>query len=79
MGVTIADISHIVEVVKANGQEAAPINEDKEVADQQAMAIRFISGANYKYKPYKCHLKNQMLEGQDVYPETLSCTDMVDK
>ena len=71
VGVSVADSALVLAIAEGHGRRNNPTNEDKMEADQQALAIRFIRGANYRYESYRKHLRNQMMEGNDVYPPTL--------
>ena len=67
VGITIADESLIQTIAVENGRGGAPTDEDRAEAKEQALAIRFIRGANDNYKSYLTHLHNSYLDGMDHY------------
>jgi hypothetical protein len=52
VGLTIPDESLTKSIAAANGRAGAPIEEDWTAARKQALAIRFICGANDAHKTY---------------------------
>ena len=69
---TIADESLTESIAAMNGRAGAPIAEDWMAAREQALAIRFIRGANDAHKAYLTHLRNSFLDGSDYYyPSTV--------
>jgi hypothetical protein len=71
VGVTIPDESLVESIAAANGRAGAPEEADWTAAREQALAIRFIRGANDSHKTYLTHLRNSFLDGSDYYPSTL--------
>jgi hypothetical protein len=71
VGVTIADESLVLSIAAERGRAGAPNNADRAEARDQALAIRFIRGANENHKGYLTHLRNSYLDGTDYYPATL--------
>jgi Zinc knuckle len=71
VGITIEDESLVETIAAANGRGGAPNDNDKQEAKEQALAIRFVRGANDRYKGYLTHLRNSYLDGMDHYPTTL--------
>jgi hypothetical protein len=71
VGVTIPDESLVESIAAANGRAGAPDEADWTAAREQALAIRFIRGANDSHKTYLTHLRNSFLDGTDYYPSTL--------
>jgi hypothetical protein len=64
--------SLVESVAAANGRAGAPDVTDWTAAREQAVAIRFIRGANATHKVYLTHLRNSYLgDGSDIYPSTL--------
>jgi hypothetical protein len=71
VGITIPDESLIELIAAAKGRAGAPTDSDKADAREQALAIRFIRGANATHKAYLTHLRNSYLDGSNYYPSTL--------
>lgn len=71
VGVSIADESLVESLAASNGRAGFPTDRDLEEAREQALAIRFIRGANDQHKSYLTHLRNSYLDGSDYYPATL--------
>jgi hypothetical protein len=58
-------------IATTNGRAGAPKEGDWAAAREQALAIRFIRGANATHKAYLRHLRNSFLDGSDYYPTAL--------
>jgi Zinc knuckle len=71
VGITIVDESFIHMIAAENGRGGTPNDDDRQAAKEQALAIRFVRGANDKHKSYLTHLHNSYLNGMDHYPTTL--------
>ena len=76
VGVSIADEALVQQIAVSNGNinvlgTAEPLDTDRAVAREQALAIRFIRGANSQHKEYLVHLRNSFLDGHDIYPAML--------
>jgi Zinc knuckle len=71
VGVTIPDERLVEAIATANGRHGAPNDADWAQAREQALAVRFIRGANNNHKGYLTHLCNSFLDGTDYYPAML--------
>ena len=50
IGMTVADLALVLAIAEGHGRPNHLNNDNKMKADQQALAIRFIHGTNYKYE-----------------------------
>ena len=64
--------SYVEAIAKMNNCVGSPNDDDGEEARQRTYALQFIKGAQKTLcDPYLAHLRNDFLEGHDVYPTTL--------
>ena len=72
VGVSIVDEALVNQVANSNGRTNAPTDADHDEAMEQTLAIRFIRGANKRFKTYLTELRHAALDGNNNYPETLA-------
>ena len=70
-GIPFSSPPHIREVATRRGRlpNEDPTDEDREAAEEESIAIQFVRGS--RYTAYKRHLRNDILEGNDIYPTTM--------
>jgi len=72
VGISIFDESTAESIARENNR-AKPNVKDYAEARERALAIRFLQGANpSRSVEYISHLRNSHLEGNDLYPKTLT-------
>ena len=72
LGIPVVAPSYVEVIAKKNNRAGSPNDDDRAEAKQQTYALQFIKGAQKTLRdPYLAHLRNDFLEGNDVYPTTL--------